>query len=74
MGIGKTLQGVRIRGFFNAIVATRADGLRIEGGDFSDNYRQHLRSTPAAEDGGDWLFPHHNDEQKWRDQYGGARD
>ena len=46
--------------------------LVISGGDFSDNYRQHLKSTAAAEDGADWLFPHHNDEQKWRDEYGSA--
>jgi parallel beta-helix repeat protein len=67
-----TLKGARVHGFFNGVVATRADGLRIEGGDFSDNYRQRLRSTPQAEDGADWLFPHHNDAVKWRDQYGGA--
>ncbi len=67
-----TIRGARVHGFFNGLVATRADGLRIEGGDFSDNYRQRLRSTPQAEDGADWLFPHHNDTVKWRDQYGGA--
>lgn len=66
------LRGARVHGFFNGVVATQADGLRIEGGDFSDNYRQRLRSTPQAEDGADWLFPHHNDAVKWRDQYGGA--
>lgn len=64
--------GARVHGFFNGLVATRADGLEILDGDFSDNYRQRLRSTPAAEDGGDWLFPHNNDDQKWRDAYGGA--
>lgn len=67
-----TLRGARVHGYFNGLVATRADGLRLEGGDFSDNYRQRLRSTPQAEDGADWLFPHHNDTVKWRDQYGGA--
>lgn len=67
-----TLRGARVHGFFNGVVATRADGLRIVGGDFSDNYRQRLRSTLQAEDGADWLFPHNNDEVKWRDQYGGA--
>lgn len=66
------LKNARVHGYFNGLVATRADGLRVEGGDFSDNYRQRLRSTPQAEDGADWLFPHHNDTVKWRDQYGGA--
>lgn len=69
---GVTLKGARVHGFFNGVVATRTDRLRIEGGDFSGNYRQRLRSTPQAEDGADWLFPHHNDRVKWRDQYGGA--
>ena len=79
-GIGIQIEGqsnvrirnARIHGFFNGIVASGADGLVIEGGDFSDNYRQRLRSTPEAEDGADWLFPHHNDDRKWRDEYGGA--
>ncbi len=67
-----TLQGLRVHGFKNGIVATRADALVVDGGDYSDNYRQHLQSTPAAENGADWLFPHHNDDTKWRDEYGGA--
>lgn len=67
-----SLVGARIHGFRNGVVASFADGLLVEGGDFSGNYRQRLRSTPAAEDGADWLFPHHNDDQKWRDEYGGA--
>lgn len=66
------IRNARIHGFFNGVVASRADGLVIDGGDFSDNYRQRLRSTPEAEDGADWLFPHHNDDRKWRDEYGGA--
>ncbi len=66
------LVGARVHGFFNGLVASRADGLVVDGGDFSDNYRQRLRSTSEAEDGADWLFPHRNDEVKWRDQYGGA--
>jgi hypothetical protein len=67
-----TIDGVRIHGFKNAIVASIADGLKILGGDFSDNYRQRLKSTPAAEDGSDWMFPHDNDRTPWREQYGGA--
>ena len=69
---GVRIVGATVHGFFNGLVATHTDKLAIEGGDFSDNYRQHLRSTSLAEDGSDWLFPHHNDEQKWRDEYGGA--
>lgn len=69
---GVTLRGWRVHGFRNGLVASQADGLVVEGGDFSDNYRQRLRSTPRAENGADWLFPHNNDETRWRDQYGGA--
>jgi len=66
------LENAQVHGFKNGLVATAADGLVIRGGDFSDNYRQHLKSTTTAEDGADWLFPHHNDERKWRDEYGSA--
>jgi len=69
---GVTIENARVHGYFNGLVATGTDDLVIAGGDFSDNYRQRLRSTPQAEDGGDWLFPHHNDEVKWRVEYGGA--
>ncbi len=67
-----TLLNAQVHGFFNGVVASGTDDLVIEGGDFSGNFRQRLRSTPQAEDGADWLFPHHNDQTPWRDQYGGA--
>lgn len=67
-----TLQNAQVHGFKNGVVASNANGLEVSGGDFSDNFRQRLKSTPAAEDGADWLFPHHNDETKWSDKYGGA--
>jgi hypothetical protein len=67
-----TLKDLRIHGFKNGVVASHADRLLIDGGDYSDNYRQQLQSTPEAESGADWLFPHNNDETKWREQYGGA--
>jgi parallel beta-helix repeat protein len=69
---GVRVEGARVHGYFNGLVASHADGLEVVGGDYSDNYRQRLRSTPEAEDGADWLFPHHNDERRWRDEYGGA--
>jgi parallel beta-helix repeat protein len=69
---GVTLENARVHGFFVGLLATDADGFTLAGGDFSGNYRQRLRSTPQAEDGADWLFPHHNDQAKWRDQYGAA--
>ena len=69
---GVVIENARVHGFKHGLVATSTEGLQVRGGDYSDNYRQHLKSTPAAEDGADWLFPHHNDDRKWRDEYGGA--
>ncbi|MBL9141204.1 MAG: right-handed parallel beta-helix repeat-containing protein, partial [Phycisphaerae bacterium] len=37
-----------------------------------DNYAQRLRSTPLAEDGTDWLWPHANDANEWLSNYGAA--
>jgi parallel beta-helix repeat protein len=67
-----TIVNARVHGFRCGLVATGTDGLTVAGGDYSDNYRQRLRSTATAEHNGDWLFPHHNDQRKWRDEYGGA--
>ncbi len=69
---GVTVKGARVHGYKAGISATAADGLVIEGGDLSDNYRQHLKSTPAAEVGSDWLFPHDNDKNEWLSQHGAA--
>lgn len=66
------LRGWRVHGFKVGLLARNASGLRVEGGDYSDNYRQRLRSNPVAEDGGDWLYPHNNEATPWREQYGGA--
>lgn len=62
----------RISGYWCAIWATKADGLTVEGVDASDNRRAYLKSTPVAEDGGDWLFPHRNDNNEWLTQYAAA--
>jgi parallel beta-helix repeat protein len=67
-----TIEGAKVRGFKNGIVAVGADNLMISDCDFADNYRQHLKSTREAESNDDWLYPHTNDKLKWRDQYGGA--
>jgi hypothetical protein len=65
-----TLRGPHAHLYKVGILATRADGLVIDGADVNDGYTQRLRSTPAAEDGADWLYPHNNDQEKWREQYG----
>ena len=50
-----TIQGGQISGFWAGLWATQADGLTLAHMDLSDNRRAHLRSTPVAEDSGDWL-------------------
>ncbi|MBL8878247.1 MAG: right-handed parallel beta-helix repeat-containing protein [Phycisphaerales bacterium] len=67
-----TIRGARISGFWTGIHATRADYLVLDGIDASDQRRARLLSTPAAEDAGDWLWPHKNDDQEWRKNYGAA--
>lgn len=69
---GVTLREMEISGFRCGALATQADGLVVEDVYFHHNFRQHLKSTPAAEDTSDWLWPHENDEQQWRKNYGAA--
>ena len=64
------IRNLKVSGFRNAVLAVDADHLVIEDCDVSDNFRQRLRSTPQAEDGGDWLWPHANDEHEWLRNYG----
>jgi parallel beta-helix repeat protein len=65
-----SIRGARVHGFKVGIWATNCDGLKIEGADLSDNYRQRLKSTPEAEDLADWLYPHRNDKDEWATQHG----
>lgn len=69
---GVTLRGLRVEGFKVGVHASHADGLVVEDAGFRDLFRQRLRSTPRAEDGADWLWPHRNDENEWMTAYGGA--
>ena len=64
------LVGARVHGFRVGVLATAADGLRIDGADVSDNFAQRLRSTRAREDAADWLRPHGNDTEPWHVRYG----
>jgi hypothetical protein len=69
---GVTIRGARISGFWCGLWATEANGLRLEGIDASDNRRAYLKSTPVAEDEGDWLYGHNNDQHQWLKTYGAA--
>ncbi len=60
-----TIKNTKIRGFKVAIYAEDAPGLTVENCDVSNNYRQHLKSTPEKEDESDWLYGHENDDNQW---------
>ncbi len=66
---GVTIRGARISGFWCGLYASKANGLVLEDIDASDNRRAYLKSTPVAEDEGDWLFGHNNDEHEWLKNY-----
>lgn len=69
---GVTIRNAAVRGFKVGLLASRADNLVVERADIADIFRQRLRSTPAAEDASDWLWPHDNDAGEWKDRYGAA--
>jgi parallel beta-helix repeat protein len=65
-----TIRGGRLWGFRCAILVKDCENVTLEGIDVSGNFRQRLRSTPEKEVSGDWLWPHENDAQQWRKNYG----
>jgi parallel beta-helix repeat protein len=65
-----TIRGGKLKGFKCAILAKDCTGLVLDGVDVSGNFAQRLHSTPEREDGSDWPWPHENDEQQWRKNYG----
>ncbi len=60
-----TVKNAVVRGTKIGMHFKKCDGLKVEGCDVSNNWKQHLKSTPRAEDGGDWLFGHENDKNEW---------
>ncbi|MFG0306423.1 MAG: right-handed parallel beta-helix repeat-containing protein [Phycisphaerales bacterium JB040] len=71
-GAGVTVRGAEVRGYRVGIAAEGADGLTLEGVRVEQTYHPPLGSTPWAEDAGDWLSPHANDNGEWVDRYGAA--
>ena len=65
-----TLHNAKVSGYKVGIHALNADGLTIHHCDVSNNFHQRLKSTPKAEDGADWLWPHANDNNEWMTNYG----
>lgn len=71
-GKNVAVRAARIHGYWCGLWAAETDGLILEAIDASNNRRAQLRSTPAAEDGADWLFPHNNDNNEWLNNYAAA--
>ncbi|HEV3338962.1 MAG TPA: right-handed parallel beta-helix repeat-containing protein [Pirellulales bacterium] len=69
--VGVVLRNARVRGFKVGIYVRNCRNVTIENCDLSDNFKQHLLSTPQAENGADWLFGHENDNNEWL-RYGAA--
>ncbi len=67
---GLTIRNARIRGFRCAILLRDCEEVTIVDCDLSGNFRQRLGSTPEREYASDWLWPHENDDQEWRKNYG----
>jgi len=65
-----TIKNARIRGFKVAIHLQGGEDIVVEDCDLGDNYAMRLKSTPEREDGSDWLWPHHNDNNEWMTNYG----
>lgn len=67
-----TIRGGELGGYKGCIVAIDCHDLTIEDVRFDRYYAGRLRSTTAAEDESDWLYPHDNDAGEWLANYGGA--
>ncbi|RYG94703.1 MAG: right-handed parallel beta-helix repeat-containing protein, partial [Alphaproteobacteria bacterium] len=70
-GRNVTIKNASVHGYKVGLLARNAPGLRIVGGDFSDNWKQHLASTPEREDLSDWMSFHQNEKNEWL-RYGAA--
>lgn len=60
-----TLMNAVVKGYKVAVHATDSDDLHIDGGDFSYNYRQRLKSTIEREHLDDWMSYHNNEVDEW---------
>ncbi|HVK06230.1 MAG TPA: right-handed parallel beta-helix repeat-containing protein [Armatimonadaceae bacterium] len=64
-GRNVTIRNARVRGYKVGLLARDAPGLQLLDCDFSHNWKQRLRSTPASEDLSDWMSFHHNENGEW---------
>jgi hypothetical protein len=67
-----TVQGGKLGGYKDCVVARRCRKLVLEDIAFDGWYGMRLKSTAAKEDEADWLYPHENDADQWIERYGSA--
>ncbi|MEZ4702519.1 MAG: NosD domain-containing protein [Rhodothermales bacterium] len=60
-----TIKNAVVRGYKVGLIAYDTPHLKIDGGDFSYNYRQRLKSTIEREHLDDWMSYHLNDHDEW---------
>lgn len=60
-----------VKGYKVGLMAEGVDSLKIEDSNFSNNYRQQLKSTFEKENEEDWMSYHHNENDEWL-RYGAA--
>src|SRR5579859_3797557 len=60
-----TIKNASIHGYKLAILARNCTGLKLLNCDWSYNWKQRLKSTPAKEDETDWMYFHHNEHDEW---------
>jgi parallel beta-helix repeat protein len=69
-GRANVVWGGAVRGYKVGLFADGGEDHWIVRVDAGGNYAQRLASTPEAEDSGDWLWPHENDDGQWAAKYG----
>lgn len=67
-----TIRGGLIGGYKVCIQVEDSEHVTVEDAQFDGWFGQRLYSTPFAEDGRDWLWPHANDGGEWNANYGAA--
>lgn len=60
-----TIKNAGVHGYRLAVLARNTVGLKLQGCDWSYNWKQHLKSTPLAENDADWMFFQQNDHDEW---------
>ena len=66
------LKNLDVRGFHVGLHASNAEWLWLADSNFEQISADRLLSTPSVEAPEDWLWPHDNDEDQWRENYGAA--